>query len=499
MLTLLTTTLVTVLASPGAAAPVPSVQERAAPVLTERQVADPLLGAWSAKTGPLRGEVIAFAGDGTCSKGSMKGTWASTAAGSALTVQWPAEAWECGYELSGARLVLTIDGRRSILRRAKAGAPSAPKGPALRPKSEEVQATGFAGTFSGEGASLTLRDAAPGLVGTLSMNGNGLPCRAVSHDGVAFCAVRPAGAKADVVYLLRRDGEAGYRLEGGHSTLRLTRGAGKPSPAAQARPTKRYTDPSGFYSLDLPAGWSVRALTSTELLINPGFKPTDNLDALIVLSVGELEPGDARRTPAQMLDRGESEMRREWRAQGVTLERASSKAKSQRVGSHPAATMQWKGTLANGDPIDAWVGGVAGGGGYLTLSGVIARPRLAEFLPGIQGAFQSLTFTPPKRDPALERQLAGRKLQLTNNSEGNYMVSGIDLYADGTASEFTSMGGSLGLGSAGASYEASGTYVVIGTVLRLTLDGKDTEVPLAVRNGRITGVDKAQSHYRFTQ
>lgn len=478
--------------------------------LGSRPVSNPapqagLIGIWRGTTGALRKRELMLQSGGACSLDGATGTWAFDGA-DRITLRLPTESFTATYALDGKKLELKIHGRRSRLR-WKGAAGSAPAvDPKAKPEPEPVTRGPVTAPFAGAVAAARVHQWAGvyrsgewsldlASAGDATLNGT------LQKDGqvwrIVLVATATGGAgcmtSAGATFPFHAVGTAeGLTLTCGveNRAFQRTGGGAGPAPALEGiatAPAKRYRDPDGYFSFEMPAEWTVQA-TEEGLFINPGFEATDTLDALIMVETGALQEGDKRFTPAQLIDRDEPDLRQAYVAEGIRLERPRQGSRAVRVGAYEGAVQEWKGELATGQAIDAWIGGATGKGYYITVAGIILSERQGEFLPHVKRILATMELSPPDRRPDLEQQFVGKRVRESTTSESGFFGTTYGFGAGGTVTSETFMSGSIGLDVASASMGDAGQYAVVGKTLYLRFDGKETAYDLGLDGKRVTGV-----------
>lgn len=259
-----------------------------------------------------------------------------------------------------------------------------------------------------------------------------------------------------------------------------------------------YTHPKNYFTCALPEGWSVANETPEALVVNPGLAQGDTLDALVFLTWGQLEEGDRGKRPTALVDRDEAEFRAGMREQGLVLDRAQAKSRAVLVGDVPGAVQEWTGKASSGQAIRVWLGGVLKRDTYLSVAVVLVDAKAERFLPGVKQLFASLKPTPPERNPALERALAGHTMSRSQSGSSGFFGSVYELRADGSVKkELLASGGVGGMDYVGASTEEWGRWEVVGDLLYLYFrDGQECG-SVVVEGGAATGVQFGSALYRL--
>ncbi len=489
--------------------------------LTEAQ----LVGTWKGTTGAHRKRILVVAAGGSCTLDGVAGTWSLKRSGE-LRVRAGSESFPGDASRKGKGLVVEINGKRSRFRlqaeakddgfQEMAGGsgdgvqvnaagdrskpdfgfpfPQAPKG---------IEIGSWAGLYRSGAFELLVGTTGPAGVGG-ALQGEMLRGRSrwgftlvPTERGATGCFSPKDGSVAFEVTKSR----TGLTLHFGSQRLVFTRSksdAVQPMPGATApplpklkgvasAPAQTYTDPQGYYSFDMPKDWSAES-SELGLVVNPGFKPTDTLDALIIVGTGRLEPGDLHRAPTAIIDRDERELRQSYTNEGIRLQAPRRPAQAVQVGSYPGAVQEWKGTLANGTKVEVWLGAASAKGYYITVAAILAKGRENEFLPDVKRILATMEVNPPDRRPELERQFAGRRISQTSNTDSGSFSTIYEFRADGSVSSRSLFSGSIGLDMANGETTDIGTYAVVGEVLYMTFPISEQSHDLTLQGSRVTGV-----------
>ncbi len=172
---------------------------------------------------------------------------------------------------------------------------------------------------------------------------------------------------------------------------------------------KVWTHPKDYFSFTLPKGWSVEELGEEIVLINPGLKEGDTLDAIPLMGWGLLEGDDLRRSPAQLITSHEREWLAEMRKDGMKLKKATTPPERVLVDGVPGAQQEWVGS-AGGKSLRMWLGAIVKGEAFLFTAVVVMDEKRDQYIPLSKQMFLSVKPTPPERNRKLERALVGRKV-----------------------------------------------------------------------------------------
>jgi hypothetical protein len=255
-----------------------------------------------------------------------------------------------------------------------------------------------------------------------------------------------------------------------------------------------FTHPRGWFSIDLPAGWTVASQSEGSLAINPGLTRADTLDALIAVTYGELDPGLAGASVTDAFQRIRPMLLRDWQAQGIELVDDGAPPQAVALARAPGLVTQWRGR-AGGRDVQAWIGGVVQDGHYLAVLSVIVAGQEARFLPGVKRLFHSLQPRPPRRDPAIERALEGAQFSASDMRPGGSFTTVFEFSA-GNRIKKTMIASGRGAVLGGGASEEWGSYEVLGNEVHLSFRDETDALVMTIEQGRIVGLQREGRTYR---
>jgi hypothetical protein len=255
-----------------------------------------------------------------------------------------------------------------------------------------------------------------------------------------------------------------------------------------------YRHPEGYFSLDLPIGWTQANLTEAGVLFNPGLKATDTLDCLLVVTFGELEENERGVAINELLDRQEAELRRDMQAQQIALQPPKGKSDKVLVVDLPGAELTWQGR-AGGHPVTVWVGAIAVREYYLAVVAVIVQGQEERFLPGCKRMFRSLQPKPPQRDRASEAALIGGEFAHSSMYSGGSTTRVYTFRRNGTVHRRSMMSSSSGF-DVGSDASSVGSYEVVGPVVYLRFKDGQEIARIERSGGAVVGLTMGRTRYQ---
>ncbi len=239
-------------------------------------------------------------------------------------------------------------------------------------------------------------------------------------------------------------------------------------------PTHPWKHPRGWFSMELPQGWSIGETDQDFILINPGFKETDTLDAIILLTFGTLEKREQNLDVAELMTKRIPDFQTFFRDQLIQVDQPDGPAQKVLAGNVPGATLSWQGKAAKGQAVKVWTASVIKRNAFLTMIAIVLGENSDKYLPKSKQVFMSLQPNPPELNPQLMRAVAGRKLVLNLSGEGGTFFTTYQFSADRSVSRETMAGGITGGYDVNANSTLSGTWEVIGDELYMYFkDGQE--------------------------
>lgn len=270
-----------------------------------------------------------------------------------------------------------------------------------------------------------------------------------------------------------------------------------PAPVAEVHrgPSARFEHPRGWYRFEMPRGWSAEAAGDEAVVINPGLRQGDRLDAILLLTHGELEEDERSRPIEALLVDNEADVRALFAELELRVQGPDGPPERVLVGELPGACQTWSGRTADGQPVTVWIGAVARREYFLAVVGVLVREHAERYLPGVKRVFTTLQLTPPERNTQLEGLLAGREVghsSVHSSGSSSWIYA---LRADGSVKK-TSIMSFSGMGVSGGSSEEFGRWEVVGDEVYLSF-ASGQEVARVERHpsGQLAGLRFGQRLY----
>lgn len=293
----------------------------------------------------------------------------------------------------------------------------------------------------------------------------------------------------------------------GAATMNIELTAGLIEPAAWAAQILQgthqgaattFAHPRGWFTFEMPEGWSVARQTDEGLLVNPGLKETDTLDALVSVVYGPLDATTAGADLPALFENVRPSILEDLAAQGIQVVAAGSAPRVVMLAHGSGLVQEWKAT-AGGRGATVWLGGLVKNGYYLAVSCIVASGKEERFLPGAKRILHSVRPRPPERDRSAEQALVGVRFAATDTRPGGASGSFntiLEFTAGNRVKKTMIVSGRVGLSGIGGESVEWGTFEVVGDDVRLVFpDGEDT-LRLSIEEGQVVALQRDGRVYR---
>lgn len=241
-------------------------------------------------------------------------------------------------------------------------------------------------------------------------------------------------------------------------------------------PVTPWVHPKDYFSFNLPHRWSVAELGEGVLLVDPDLDKSGTLDAIVFVGWGELGEEEKGRTPAQLMQRSEKEWLALLAKDGIVLRKAKTAPTRALVGDVPGAEQEWTGRTSNGEDVRLWAGAIVKRDAFLYVAALTLAGEESKYLPKAKQLFLSVVPTPPLRNVALEKGLAGSKIVSTDTGAGGSTGWSYTFHPDGSVESFWFMTGDYGIDMVADLSETEwGSYEVFGTAFYVYLKSGQVE------------------------
>lgn len=419
------------------------------------------------------------------------------------------------YLLQGDVLEFELNGDRETYKRdgalpAQEPPPAVPDNPLKRGIGAPLDR--FARAFAGKDIALELQGGGDkGYRGKLVFQGNSYQAEAraegdslrgrfqVGADWFDFTAAL-AGDKLTLV-----SGGTTYELAGAPlaGAAPAQAGDGKAPPELTgvfAGATGRYEHPRGWFAFDMPVGWTVYQQSDLGMVLNPGLKQTDAIDAIVGLMWGRLEPQEQDQPVGSLIEKQVPRLRQLLAEQGLQVGEPEAPVATFKGKDVPGAVVTFRGRAAQGQQLVVWFGGIKKRDSWIAVSGVVLGDKAAAYLPQVKRIFVSLEPRPPERNPKLEVALVGKSFSSSqygrvtgSASHATYSFAGGGVV---TRRLMTNIPSTPGLPGGGVDAERSGRYEVCGDVLYLYFETGQEAGQVLMQGNAAVGIKIGNAEYR---
>ncbi len=368
--------------------------------------------------------------------------------------------------------------------------------------------------FRGDELSLQLQTADPGYRGTLHQGDTAFPVAAKASSATRLTGTFQVGAE-QFEFTCELDTDTLTLVSDGTSyTLR----AAPATPAAPRNPLAKpikpikptvveladvhtgaaveLQHPDGIFTTQAPKGWSVARTQDDVMLINPGLREGGTLDAIVLVTWGELDEEDRGKDLTLLFRGGEAELLEGLASQGITVRADDAPPRKVAVGDRAGVEKSWAGT-AGGNKVKVWTGALVEREYYLAVIAIAVDGKEREFLPGARRLFRSLQPKAPERNRTAEASLVGATFGSGDKvSRGGSFHSLYEFGANGAVKKQMLMSGSIGVGiDVGGDSEEHGRYHVVGEVLYVQLRSGQQVGRVEMDGDRVSAIRFGDSRY----
>lgn len=252
----------------------------------------------------------------------------------------------------------------------------------------------------------------------------------------------------------------------------------------------------GDVSFEVPANWSVVNENADGAMLNPGFAPTDTLDALVVVMHGELDPEDQSSPLEAVVRERLPDLAAELRDQAIVADFRNARPRTVPTASGDGVVIETKGRANDAHDVRVWLGVVRDGAAYAVVLGVLTTGRAAEFLPPLARLHQTMSFAAAGSQAGSQvLSLAGTEFGRSSiGSGGNSLTTVYTFAAGGSVSRRTMFSSEFG----GSDSTVSGTWTVEGDSVTMTFGDGTTVATLIRGDGEVSGLRVGANLYSKT-
>lgn len=264
-------------------------------------------------------------------------------------------------------------------------------------------------------------------------------------------------------------------------------------------PVSTISHPRGWFSFEVPQGWAVAQQNDEAMIVNPGLSATDTLDALVVVSFGELEPDQAGKDAAALFPEVRAAIVQDLAAQSIVVNDTGASPRRVRLAHASGVVQEWPGK-AGDRTVRVFFGALVKDAAYLAVTAVVMEGKEERFLPGVKRLLHSIVPKPPARNTAAEQALAGAEFSAIDTRPGGSrgsFSSILEFSAGNRVKKTMIISGMVGLSTdIGGNSEEWGTYEVMGDQVTLTFGADTDTLRLVVEQGRVAALARDGRTYR---
>jgi hypothetical protein len=250
----------------------------------------------------------------------------------------------------------------------------------------------------------------------------------------------------------------------------------------------------------MPEGWTVYQQNDAGMVLNPGLKATDTLDAIVGLMWGRLEAEDQNQPVAKVMEKRLPLLQKTLQEQGLVVPDGKAPIETFRGKDVPGAVVVLAASTMQGQKCRVWCGSMIKRDSWIAVSGVVLEGKEENYLPKVKRVFASLEPKPPERNPALEAALVGRSFSSSQYGRTTNSAShAIYTFAGGgvvTRRLMTNIAAEPSLPGASADVERTGRYEVCGDVLWLWFETGQEAGQVLQQQGQVAGIRIGSAEYR---
>lgn len=248
----------------------------------------------------------------------------------------------------------------------------------------------------------------------------------------------------------------------------------------------------GAVSFEAPAGWTIVNESADGALLNPGFAPTDTLDALVIVMHGELEADEQGAPLTQVVRDRLPDLASELRDQAIVVDFDGAKPRVVKTASGDGVVVEAAGRANDARDVKVWLGVARNGATFAVVLGVLTVERASNFLPPLARVHATMSFVEPSGG---EAELAGSEFGHSSiGSGGNSLTTVYTFGAAGQVTRRTMFSSSIG----GSDRSVGGRWTVDGDTVTMTFADGTTTARLVGSNGEISALQIGATRYAKT-
>lgn len=264
-------------------------------------------------------------------------------------------------------------------------------------------------------------------------------------------------------------------------------------------PVTVISHPRGWFTFEIPQGWTIARQADDSMMINPGLGTSDALDALIVVTYGELDAAQAQLDVAALFPTVKAAIIEDLASQSIQVTDSGAVPRLVRLAHTSGLVQEWPGKAGARD-VRVWFGGLVKDGHYLAATAVVLAGVEERYLPGVKRLLFSVNPRPPQRNANAEQALAGARFAAIETrpggSSGSFSTT-LEFAAGLRVKKTMIISGMVGLSSSiGGESEDWGTYEVVGDEVTLSFKDSQDTLTLVVEQGQVVALQRNGRSYR---
>ena len=248
-------------------------------------------------------------------------------------------------------------------------------------------------------------------------------------------------------------------------------------------------------TFELPVGWRVARREGDVALLDPGFAPTDTLDALVLVVGGEVEAALRRLTVADLLRQELPALTADLAQQGIEVDVRRPNVRAVALPEGRGAEVELTGTAGGQRPVVVWVGATRNDGRWSAVVAVIVQAQVAKFLPGARHVLTTTKFSAQAGAEAAPagggEALAGLEFGSSSFGSDASLTTVYRFGAGGGMQRRTMFSSPFG----GSDKQAPGTFTLRGDVVTIRCEDDVLEGRIERRGARIVALRIGGTRY----
>lgn len=246
---------------------------------------------------------------------------------------------------------------------------------------------------------------------------------------------------------------------------------------------------------ELPVGWRVARRDGDAALLDPGFAPTDTLDALVLVVGGEVEAAQRRLSIVDLLRHHLRALAADLQQQGIEVDVRRANVRAAELPEGRGAEVELAGTAGGERPVTVWVGATRNDGRWMAVVAVVVKGQVDKFLPGARHVFTTAKFASEDAAEALPigagGALAGLEFGSSSFGSDASLTTVYRFGNGGNVQRRTMFSSPMG----GSDKQTPGTFALRGDVVTIRCGEDVVEGRLERRDGGIVALRIGGARY----